>query len=647
MLPWQALFEFAISKEIDEDQIKGKDKSSIINKLISEAMLLDAEIDELVNDYIYGDRVAFTLWSFDKRLTKEQYATVYQLEGETENFLRANGFRGLRILSVKNNIDRVEILYVYSKEYSYIGEDGKSDSVWEQHRGCLWIGIDTSYLACISKHDRMTGCIVDYIIEKTGVPLTQVKPPKSAIERCINQIARSRVVLQGINGEKTVVSRSEGLTEAQQEEIRRIQGERFDTSGSYIAAISDDTQATIKYNVKKGSIGIFKHLPAPMLFNWSQAAIDIILEEIENLKGRPAREIFKELGLDIKWLYLLDEDSRVAAEWFLSEAIACLGSSEERTNTIPEYALTLLHKPQLFVIIPRIYCEQCGSYEIPYCGSCGKQMQCTEDGRLWCSCGAPFHVQCFEGHSACHVDNWYLPTSKMHAMLKHNIRAAFKQDTLDLAMCVMGNELHIAQPCIVDTSGVEIYFDEVTCFSSLPTESKETYRKFAACLGEKCNGGCTKAKITKCLTDGAYACLPKAFYSILPEFRPQPHTGYEYGDVSAQISTGAQSYEMKGIIKKNSMNSARGSKPISELLDNCLLSTSKPGEEIIRQFVEQGLNDNRTEIIAVIAPQYFDNSFKATLRFLAKLGGKKVLFIELDDVARLVEGNHNITIPNS
>ena len=156
MLPWQALFDLAISKEIDEAQLKGKDKGIIISKLLSEAMLSDSEIDKLVNDYIYGDRVAFTLWNFDKKLTEEQYETVYQLEGKTEPFLRANGFRGLRILSVKNNIDRIEILYVYSKEYSYIDEDGKSNSVWEQHRGCLWIGIDSSYLACISKHDRMT-----------------------------------------------------------------------------------------------------------------------------------------------------------------------------------------------------------------------------------------------------------------------------------------------------------------------------------------------------------------------------------------------------------------------------------------------------------------------------------------------------------
>ena len=38
MLPWQALFDLAISKEIDENDIKGKEKSTIIFKIIHEAL---------------------------------------------------------------------------------------------------------------------------------------------------------------------------------------------------------------------------------------------------------------------------------------------------------------------------------------------------------------------------------------------------------------------------------------------------------------------------------------------------------------------------------------------------------------------------------------------------------------------------------
>ena len=42
MLPWQALFDLAISKEIDENDIKGKEKSTIIFKIIHEALISDS-----------------------------------------------------------------------------------------------------------------------------------------------------------------------------------------------------------------------------------------------------------------------------------------------------------------------------------------------------------------------------------------------------------------------------------------------------------------------------------------------------------------------------------------------------------------------------------------------------------------------------
>lgn len=84
------------------------------------------------------------------------------------------------------------------------------------------------------------------------------------------------------------------------------------------------------------------------------------------------------MGLDIKWSYLYNEEDKIAAEWFLSNAISCLGSAEGAMYEIPEHVKPVLRKPQLFTVIPRIYCEQCGSYEIPYCAECGKPMECDE-----------------------------------------------------------------------------------------------------------------------------------------------------------------------------------------------------------------------------------------------------------------------------
>ena len=643
-LPWHALYELAVKKRIAKDKIGGKEKNIIIQAIIEEVALSDEDIEDLVNDYIYGDRVTFTLWGFESPLLENQVSCLKKLEGINEPLLDVNGFRGLTFISVKECDDRLELLYVYSKEYYYIDEEGRNASIWEQHRGCLWIGMTSNYLACISKHEKMTTCIVKYIADKAGKFLVQMKPPKSAIEKCIKQVAISRVVLQGRDGEKTIISRSTGITQAQHEEMDRIRGDRFDTSGSYIAEISDNEKATVKYNVKKGSIGIYRHLSAKELFDWSHATIDIILEEIEALKGRPVSEIFRELGLETKWDYFASKDKQ-AADWFLTQVIASQNKDKELIVSIPEYARELLTNKTAFTVIPKLYCDQCEGYEIPICSECGTPLQTADNGTFYCECGAPAKLKCSEGHTTCSIENWYLPSPIMNTMVERNITRAFKQKKYEYVMCIMGDTLHIVPNNSCDLDGVEVFFDDIICFESLPKVEKLAYKKIAIRLNEKCNGTCSYAKISKCVNDPAMCCLPKAFYSIVPNFNLQPHKGMEYGDFSGEVATKDACYEMKGIIKKNSFNSPRSTKKDEILLTSSLLSTSREGEEIIRQFAEQGISDSRAQLIAVVAPQHFDNSLKGTLRFLARCGNKKILFIELDEMARILEGNKSMSFP--
>lgn len=211
-LPWYALRDIALQKEIEEREINGKEKGTVIDKILSYGNLSDEEIENYVNDYIYGDRVTFTLWAFQNVLNDSDYIIMSELENTEENYLNISGYRKLKILSVKEYDDRTEILYVYSKEYAYIDENGQNANVWEQHRGCLWIGKTSTYLACISKHEKMTTFITKYIAEILGNSVLQIKPPKSAIDKCANFKTISRIVLQGKEGEKTVVSRAGGIT---------------------------------------------------------------------------------------------------------------------------------------------------------------------------------------------------------------------------------------------------------------------------------------------------------------------------------------------------------------------------------------------------------------------------------------------------
>jgi len=640
-LPWQALYDLAISKEIDEAEVNGKDKDTIITRLLSTSLVSDEEINRLVEDYIYGNRITFTLWTFNKDLSTDDYDYLAQLVDWCEPVLDSDYFRNLHILSVTDGVDRLEILYVYSKEYSFTDENGHNASIWEQHRGCLWIGKNISYLACISKHDKMTSCLVKFISERLRNGLTQIHPPKAAIEKCIHYKARSRVVLQGAEGEKAIISRSGGLTANQEEEISRIRDNRIDTSGSYIAEITNDISASIKYNTKKGNIGILKHLPTSILFEWSQDAIAIIFEEIDKLKGKPATEIFNELGLELKWSGF--DNDKEQMNWFLTQVIAALNHDDEYVLPVAEFALPLLQNNSLFYRLPRVYCNICDSYEVPHCGACSKPLKYSETGFLHCDCGAPLKITCPEGHP-CRIDYWYIPTSKFISMIDQNVRLAFKDADATYFMCIMDNQIHIVHTLNTDFEGVEISFADISCFKDCPTTVHAATKYIAVRLNEKCDRLCTRAKVEKCVDDSSMVCLPKLFYSILPGYRPQPHKGSEYGDVSGEVSVGSTHYEMKGIIKKNTKNGGRTVRTGEELVEEYLLSTTKEGEEIIRQFVEQGMIDSRCQLIAVIAPQYFDHSFKGTLRYLARLAGKKVVFIGLDEVCKIIEKNDKIVL---
>lgn len=392
-LPWYALHDIAVKRGIEDKEVNGKEKGTVIDKILSYDILTDEEIEEYVNDYIYGDRITFTLWTFQQSLKDSDYEMVFSLENIEEEYL-ISGYRKLKILSVKEYDDRMEVLYVYSKEYGYIDEEGQNASVWEQHRGCLWIGKTSTYLACISKHEKMTIFITKYIAELLENSVIQIKPPKSAIDKCTNSKAISRIVLQGKGGEKTIVSRAGGITPEQEDEIGRIRAERIDTSGSFISAITENIDATIKYNVRNGSIGIYKHLPATILFEWSQNSIKIILDEIDKLKGKPVEEIFKEVGQEIKWTGASGIET-TQLNWYLTQIIASL-DKEEYEFQIPIDKLTVLDKNKWFIKFPRIYCKTCDSYEIPYCIECGEELQISKGIIKECECGAPLKIRCAE-----------------------------------------------------------------------------------------------------------------------------------------------------------------------------------------------------------------------------------------------------------
>lgn len=548
VLPWQALFDLALSLEIDESKIKHESKEEIINIIFNDLDINDSDIDELINDYVYGDRVTFTLWLFERDLTQEDIEVINNLEGNEEAYFNDENYRNLKIVSVEKIDDRLELLYTYSKEYNYTNEDGKNDSIWELHRGCVWIGNDRPYVACISKHDRMTNCIICYLISRLELNITQVKPPKVALERCINARAMSRITLQGTNGEKTIVSKSDGFTVEQEEEIQRIKTGRLDTSGTYIAEINDNICATIKYNLKKGSIGIYKHISSKLLFEWTKDAISIIFEEIERLRGKPAEEIYAELGIQIKWGVL--SNYKVPLEWILTQIIVSQSHNGIFQIQIPKSIQKVLNEEKLFIKSPRIYCEECNDYDLPICSECGEVLRYNKEGKLSCMCDGQPQVICGEAHIHVKEDAWYFPTERLKMAIYKNYKAAFKGFEPKLNFCIMGDTFNLDVIYDDQNDEVEIRFDSVNEFQFNPEVDLNRFKENAVRIKEKCEGKCSYENIQKCIVSDKIVCLPKTFWRVIPGYRLQPHKGGEYGDISGQIRVGDIYYELIGIIKR-------------------------------------------------------------------------------------------------
>ena len=77
-LPWQVLYALAVEKQIDKEEIKRKEKSEIILRLLI-STITEAENEALIDDYTYGNRVTFTLWRFLKTLSVEDISVLKAL----------------------------------------------------------------------------------------------------------------------------------------------------------------------------------------------------------------------------------------------------------------------------------------------------------------------------------------------------------------------------------------------------------------------------------------------------------------------------------------------------------------------------------------------------------------------------------------
>lgn|GEM_PF-795017 len=633
-LPWQALRDAAINNDVPNEKVDDKTKEELIQVLMQRG-ISEAHVKKMMDRYAYGKTVTFTLWHLDGISPEDMFDRLEALKSR-ELELRAGNFRKLKICTVDDRIDRAEIIYKYSKKHMYLDEDGSDRVVWEQHIGCVWIGKDKPYIAVIGKDEKVWSRIADIISSELSRINTPIRPPQKAIDRCFATAIKSKVTLVGQDGDRVTIARAEGFTSEQEEDAARYGETRKRVSGGFKTNIGEHQNVSARFNATRGNITIQKYLPAEDLFAWTEEAITIILEEIGNLKGLPAKDVFAAVGKEITWPGIIPEH-HLNLEWILTQLIRASSENESVEMDVPGTIATLLEDERYFIAAYRPHCIPCDAPVAAICSECNNILTVHNVRGLTCAnCGTlvsdiDYRLVCSEGHRlpTYHPKHcWFIPNPNLVSKIEMNLHKVLPGITVARRWFI-GNMQMFVRP--ERAQAQEIPFSNFNIFADTINETiSNELRKWVTSLKEKCSGSST-SKCTKCATSVENICLMRIFNPVISGFRPQPHRGGEYGDISGQLIVQNQALEMKGVIKSNTKSRSSQDERISAFL----LSTTTAGQEIIRQIVEQGLVDTRCKVIAIVAPQYIDAGFKGSLRFLCGLGGKNITFWELDELCHV------------
>ena len=246
-------------------------------------------------------------------------------------------------------------------------------------------------------------------------------------------------------------------------------------------------------------------------------------------------------------------------------------------------------------------------------------MQINKSGQLFCkSCGKiTDRCQCDEGHEFS-VPKPYdtlrlLPTAETLHLVSKVVNDSLLMP-FDKTFQITGNRVEIYPlhtPMLANTA--EIPELKQVLDIELSKEEYEEIHKNLTKIKEKCRTS-NNDNCNKCLLSHERSCLMKVF-ATHHSYRPSPHNGDEFGDVSFPVTIDGHTVTLVGVIK-------------SALAKNANLTrSSAPAREMFQQIFSM-CQDSRVGLIAAICPSRFQDQFYEDLQYLSKLTQKPVVVLD-------------------
>ncbi|MDO4391880.1 MAG: hypothetical protein Q4C11_02100 [Clostridium sp.] len=609
--------------EVRDEKALDKLSRSQLIKIIEDSNINDEEIEKYYEEYRYGLKPGFSIYSFKSKSKLLPYIVVKKIKAELTKIQYLNEEQP-QIKDIKFNNkdifeeDLCEYSFYYSKKYTYIDEKEEPAYIYELKETFIWISTKYNFVAIKNCDERVSKVLAHIISNIYETELT----PIILTQELINKIfGDKRKKVAGVNlnagdseAEKIIIS-DPNLDK--KEELKK-QLEAYTTTSENLEISISEKSNTLGVNNAKGKLHLTKNMTATVFRNWSVNTIRKIIEFISN--NETNFEIFKAKNImnNPCWNNYNNETKKIIEEIIFK--IISYYSDKEHYNPMMDTKIDyskIINKH----FYSKIYlnCDTCGdSHCIPKCDCGSYNIKINQKKDVFCTtCGEKLaSLQCEEGHIV-NIDNleninvYLIPKNDMYTTIIKFLEKEFNI-YFNGYISISNRGVQITEK----SSGTLVKSTEIEEFNEVlkivvDDNEKDDLQKRLKTIKEKCKES-TKDNCNFCKKSSEECCILQLF-STYEGYRPGPHQGHEFGDLDFKVTYKGIEYQFVGIVK-SSCN---------------LTHASKEGRGMIQQILS-ATQDKRVEIIGAVCPVRFDTQLEKDLEYIAKCTQSKIII--LDDV---------------
>lgn len=645
--------------------------------LIRDSSIPTKEIEQLFEEYKYGIRISLYLFSYAGKLSEKKFAQILQsfnteevvksvqnlppnstikelvndLSVEEQPEIKSLLFDVSNVESIANNF--TEVPFVYEKKYLYLESHTRNLArVYELVPGFLWINESLKITAICAKNKLVMEMVKNTIEKAFGLRLVSPVLVQNIADEILNRELLESASWLSLYADDELPKRIRAADEqlSQKKLIKKLNHGKYErVSSLYSQTISDNKKIRVGISQWEGKIYITRTLRTSEIRELVPGLLVKIFNTIKRKEQGKVEEFIEALkAKGFNKAIALKGYNAVEKELLLN-IIAPLEFLRKTHQKIIQTALNIgdiRDKLSGFFIeseFIEIYCSNCEAPSFPVCSKCGYNdfVLNLRNNELICkSCNNKNNVECLYGHKFT-ITNLkdsviLLPNWKFIELLKNvSLELDFPSWDENNYFYLQGTQIKLF--IIPKDLKVQYAIDDFEEFHLLKsvkisnTERAKLVNELKK-IKERCRTGVRATECKICVENNKpELCIPKLFTYLrrkqgkIAEYIVTPHGGHEFGDVRFELT-------IEGNKKVFIAHAKRY--PNKEIRE--LPATHRMGEEIIRQVV-YSLKDNSVDFIGVITPLPLQFEFRSILMWLVGIAEKRIIFIDGDELLKLLK----------